>query len=156
MGAPLFQLSYQAGEAESLIGELQYREIFEQFLDRTIPRALGMTFFNLSLYAGNSKQYVIYVKDRDLVPIDLTGAVASMTWRETKNSPVVLVKDTTIPTNGVISIPTQGEIRFFIMPADTSTFTPRQYVFDVTVVTAGGGVYTVMEGVILLKQPVTT
>lgn len=145
----LFDIDFIAGEPEEMNGALIYREIFEIVLDR-FTRTKPMTFQNLFLYAGNDKEYIVYVKDRDLVPIDLTGASAVMTFRESKSNP-----DVSLEVDGVISIPTEGEVRFTLVPEDTATLSIRQYVFDVKITTATSKVFTVIDGVLTLKQGVS-
>lgn len=144
----LFVSDFDAGEPEYLFGELDYRQIFEVIIDHTFPRMQPMLFQPLSLYAGNSKEYICLVKDRDLVPIDLTGATGYMTFKKTKDDPILFQK------NGVPSVPTQGEIRFNLVQADTLSLPARQYAYDVTIVTASGKTYTVLTGLLTLKQPV--
>lgn len=147
--ATLFDISYESGDPEILVGTMIPREIFEIVLDR-FYRIPAMTFQNLFLYAGNSKEYVVYVKDVNLVPIDLTGGTALMTFRETKHSP-----DITLQLTGDIYMPTSGEIRFSIVPSDTLSLDIRQYVFDVQVTTSTGKIFTVFEGVLTLQQGVS-
>lgn len=152
--ALLFDKAFAAGQPEILLGELEYRQIFEIVID-VFSRDKSMTFYNLFLFAGNNKEYIVYVKDRDLIPIDLTGATGVMTWRKDKDSAIALQLTTANPSQGMIVVPTQGEVRFFLQPSDTILLTPRQYVFDVQLVTSTNKVYTVLEGVVTLKAPVT-
>ncbi len=146
----LFGIDYLAGEPEIFNGTLISREIFEISLDR-FARINPMIYQSLFLYSNNSKEYVIYVKDRNLVPIDLTGASAKMTFRATKSNPNIALELT-----GTIPVPTQGEVRFNVLPSDTETLEIRQYVFDVQITTAASKIYTVLEGVLTLKQSVST
>ena len=144
----LFVSDFDAGEPENLHAELNYRQIFEVVIDHTFSRTQPMLFQPLFLYAGNSKEYICLVQDRDLVPIDLTGATGVMTFKQTKDSPILF------QLTGVPSLPAQGEIRFNMLPANTVALAPRQYAFDITITTASNKKYTVLEGVLTLKQPV--
>jgi len=130
---------------EVLVGQLDYREFIYTYL------FLGnqpMTPYTIALYAGNYKEYIIRVRDKDQNDIDLTGASALMTFKTTKDGSVVLQKA------GTISMPTLGEVRFYLQNADTVNLESRQYVFDVRVTVPSGNHYTVLEGVFDLKQPV--
>lgn len=147
--ATLFDVNYAAGEPEFLNGTLIAREIFEIALDR-FYRIIPMTFQSLFLYSNNSKEYIVYVKDINLVPVDLTGVSAKMTLRETKIS-----VDISLQIDGTISVPTAGEVRFNIAPSDTINLDIRQYVFDVQITTATSKIFTVLDGVLTLKQGVS-
>ena len=152
---PIYDPSYQAGEDEVLIAELQYREIIYTVLDR-FQRANPMTTYSLIVYAGNDKEFLIYVKDRNLVPIDLTGATAVMTFKTTKSGSVLFQLSTANPAQGIIAVPTQGEVRFYLVPSNTSSLDIRQYHFDVTITTSSGKKYTVLDAIMNLKEPVNS
>jgi hypothetical protein len=141
--------------AEELTGELQYKEIFTGLTD-CYPGRPRVLFQNLYLYAKDSKTYVVYVKDRDLNPVDLTGAVATLTWRPTKGSSVVsLSKRTNVAGQGEIGAANKGEAFFYLVPSDTTTLeSDRQYVWDIQVTLSTGKRYTVLEGVTTLRKPV--
>jgi len=131
---------------ESMIGQLDYREYIYTFL---FMGNQPMTPYTLSLYAGNYKEYIVYVQDKDRHPVDLTGATAYMSFKIVKSDSTILLQKT-----GTISMPTQGEVRFYMQNTDTVNWEERQYVFDVKVITPSGNAYTVIDGVFDLKQPV--
>jgi hypothetical protein len=130
---------------EVLVGQLDYREFIKAYLEMGNK---PMTPYTLSLYAGNAREYIVNVQDKDMNPVDITGATAYMTLKITKDEPIALQK------TGTISMPTNGEIRFYFHNADTANLEFRQYVFDVKVLLLNGNAYTVVEGVFNLKQPV--
>ena len=115
-----------------------------------------MPFYSSDFYAGNNRTYRVYAKDKNLNTINLTGAVCYMTWRETKDDENTLQKSTAVPAQGAITDATHGEMEFYFISADTSSLDIRQYVFDVKVVTSSLKGYTILEGVINLKQPVNS
>lgn len=139
---------------DELVGELVWQEKFLAFID-AYPRRTRVVFQNLTLYAGNDKTYVIYVKDRDLNEVDVTGATGVFTMKEAKgDTSAVVTKSTANAGEGEIGAGNHGEIYFYLEPDDTKDLDIRQYVFDMKVILANGNVYTVLEGTINLTQPV--
>ena len=142
------------GEPEIIDGDLNYQDKFDGLIDRTGEKT-AMAFKNLSLYAGDNKTYVVYVKDRWLNPIDLEGAVGTLTVKQDKDDTSPLIqKHTNVSGEGDIGTHEDGEMYFYLIPSDTSSLSERQYVFDVKVV-VNSKTYTVAEGVINIKQPVS-
>ena len=113
-----------------------------------------MPFYTSDFYAGNNRTYRVYAKDKNLNTINITGATCVMTWREKKDDDNTLQKSTAVAAQGQITDATHGEMEFYFLPADTSELAIRQYVFDVKVVTSSSKEYTILEGVINLKQSV--
>lgn len=139
---------------QELVGELVYQEKFLASID-AYPRRTRVVFVNLTLYAGDDKTYVIYVKDRDLNEVDVTSATGVFTMKEAKDdTSAVVSKSTAVSGEGEIGAGNHGEIYFYLEPDDTKDLDIRQYVFDVRVTLANGKVYTVLEGTINLAQPV--
>jgi len=133
-----------------LISETQMCGIIN---DRPVRRS-AMPYEKIEIYADNNRTLRVYVKDEDLNVIDLTGATAVMTVRETKDDPVVFTKSTAVSGEGQIGAADEGEIFFYLVPSDTASLDIRQYVFDVEVTLSSGKKYTVLEGIINLLQPV--
>ena len=139
---------------EELVGELVYQEKFLASID-ALPRRTRVVFQNLTLYAGDNKTYVIYVKDRDLNEVDLTGATGVFTMKETKDDAVASVsKSTAVAGEGEIGAANHGEMYFYLVPDDTKDLDIRQYVFDFRVTLANSKTYVVLEGTINLLQSV--
>ena len=139
---------------DELVGELQYKECFNGQID-SYPGRARVLFQNLILYAGDDKTYVVYVKDRDLNPVSVAGAVAVLTWRKEKGSPIVLQKSTAIVGQGEIGAANKGEVFFYLVSTDTSSLeTECQYLWDVQVTLASGKHYTVLEGITTLRSSV--
>lgn len=117
-------------------------------------RRRAVPFETVELYAKNNRTFRVYVKDDNLDVINVTGATGILTVKKTKDSSAEFTKSTSIPAQGQIGSPDQGELFFYVLPADTVNLDIRQYVFDVKVTLSTGRVYTVLEGIINLQQPV--
>jgi hypothetical protein len=106
------------------------------------------------MYAKNNRTFRVYVKDADLNVVNVAGSTGIWTFKKTKADAALFTKSTAIPTQGAIGSPDQGELIFYIVPADTATLDIRQYVYDVRLTLPSGATYTVCEGVVNLLQPV--
>lgn len=147
-------ISPEDRNAEELIGELQYKECFVGQTD-SYPGRSRVLFQNLTLYAGDNKTYVVYVKDRDGNPVLVSGAVAVLTWRRAKGEALVFQKSTAVAGEGEIGAANKGEVFFYLVSADTSAIEKdRQYVWDIAVTLSSGKRYTVLEGVTTLRSTV--
>ena len=121
------------------------------------PKGKGsMPFETTFMYRGENKTVHVYVKDQNQNPIIVTGAVATLTIKDVKGTAatVLIQKVTNIPAQGNLGATDKGELYFYLLPADTLTLDIRQYVFDVKISLANGKQYTVLDGVINLKETV--
>ena len=143
------------GVPELIQAECEWYEQFDAPIDREKEKT-AMEYKNLALYAGSDKTYKVVVKDRNLNPINVYGGIGVMSWKKHKSDlpPMIVQKHTNIAGQGCLGDPTQGELIFYIVPTDTQALEARQYVFDVKLIQSTGKVYTVAEGVILLREPV--
>ena len=107
---------------------------------------------NFSMYRGNDRTVRVFAKTPDLDIVDLTGAVGIMTLRDRKGDTVLLTRATNVVEQGEIGAADEGEMLFYFAPADTASMEIRQYAFDVTVTLSGGKRYTILEGVMELKE----
>ena len=115
----------------------------------------AVPYEEIQLYAGSNRTLRVFVKTPDLNIVDLTGALGVMTVKTDKDAAVALIaKHTNVPAEGQIGAANQGEMFFYLVPADTSSLDIRQYVFDVRVTLSGGKTYTVLDGTIDLQKPV--
>ena len=115
----------------------------------------AVPYQSIDLFANNDRTFRVFVKTPDLNIVNLTGAQGILTVKTDKCSPTVIFqKSTMVGTQGAIGSPDQGEMFFYIVPADTATLDIRQYVFDVRTTLSPGKSYTVLEGVINLDKPV--
>ena len=121
----------------------------------TYPRRLIVQTECIEAYANRDRTYRVFVKTPDLNIVNLTGATGIFTVKMAKGSvtPSIL-KSTDVSGEGQIGSPDQGEMFFYLVPADTVNLDIRQYVFDIKVVLSDGKAYTVLEGVLNLQQPV--
>ena len=117
-------------------------------------RRRAVPYESIDLYAKNNRTFRVYVKDADLNIINVAGCTGIFTFKKTKHDAALFTKSTAIPAQGAIGSPDQGELLFYILPANTATLDIRQYVFDVRLILPSGATYTVLEGVINLQQPV--
>ena len=109
----------------------------------------------IQLYASDNRTLRVFVKTPNLDIVDLTGAVGVLSVRTEKGAvATVVVKHTNVPAEGQIGAANEGEMFFYLVPADTSALDIRQYVFDVRVTLLTGKVYTVLDGTIDLQKPV--
>jgi hypothetical protein len=139
-----------------LLGILVAETAMCGIINNDLMRRRAVPYVSFELYAGSNRRLRVYVKDGDLQIVDLTGATCIFTMRQTKDDPIVVQKTTAVPAEGMIGAADEGEVFFFLVPADTATLDICQYVFDVSVTKATGEVYkAVVEGVINLLQPVT-
>lgn len=135
-------------------GLLVWKEEFTGYTDN-YPRRTNMPYETFYMYAGDDRTMIVYVKDKDQNPIDLTDAVAVMTWKTSKDAAAAtLTKTTATAAQGAIGAADNGEIYFYLIPDDTNSLTIRQYVWSVKVTLTNGKVYTVLDGVVNLSQPV--
>lgn len=115
----------------------------------------AVPFEPMDLYAGSDRTFRVYIKTPDLNIVNLTGCQGLMTVKTDKAATVpTFTKSTLVGAQGAIGSPDQGEMFFYIVPADTQALDIRQYVYDVKLTLATGKKYTVLEGVINLQQPV--
>jgi len=115
----------------------------------------AVPYEEIQIYASNNRTLRVFVKTPDLNIVILTGAVGVLSVKTDKSAPTALItKRTNVPAEGQIGAADQGEMFFYLVPADTAALDIRQYVFDVRVTLLSGKVYTVLEGVIDLQKPV--
>ena len=142
------------GIPEIIEARLNHKDTFDAFIDRTREKT-NMEFRSFALYAGNDKTYEVYVKDRALNPINLQGSTCVLTMKREKEDVTPVVQKSTVdPTQAQLGNVHNGQVWFYILPADTVSLEPRQYPFDIRVTVQNGKTYTVAEGVIMIKEPV--
>ena len=117
------------------------------------PRRNAVPYETIELYTNNNRTFRVYVKTPELNIVSVAGAVGILTVKATKDSMLpAFTKSTAISGQGSIGSPDQGEMFFYIVPADTANIDVRQYVFDVKVTLSTGKLYTILEGIINLQQ----
>ena len=119
---------------DDLLGELIAQCRFTGIINNHPIRRRAVPYEAIEMYADNDRTFRVYVKDGELNIIDLTGATGVFTVKVTKESAsAVITKSTAVPAEGAIGAADEGEMFFYIVPADTAALDIRQYVFDVTV-----------------------
>jgi len=115
----------------------------------------AVPFEPMDIYANNDRTLRVYVKTPDMNIVNMTGAQGLLTVMTDKDATSAVITKTTLNgTQGAIGSPDQGEILFYLVPADTASLPIRQYVYDVRVTLLTGKKYTVLEGVINLLDSV--
>jgi len=137
-----------------LLGELVRENKFVGIVTN-FPRRRKVPFEVIDLFADDDRTIRVFVKDTDLNIVDLTGAICVFSVKETKeDTSFVFQKSSAVPAEGMIGAADEGEVFFFIVPADTVSLGIRQYVWDVRVELSNGKTYTVLTGTLNLLQPV--
>ena len=115
----------------------------------------AVPFEPMDLYAGSDRTLRVFIKTPDLNIVNVAGAVGLLSVKTDKSSSTaVITKSTDVSGQGAIGSPDQGEMFFYLVPADTVTKDIRQYVYDVRLTLSTGKTYTVLEGVINLEKSV--
>jgi len=151
------ELLYDASHLHpgDLLGILVKEQKFTGILNNYPVRRCAMPYESMNLPKGDNRTIRVYVKDEDLNIVDLAGATVVLTVKEKKpDASAVFSKSTAVASEGVIAAADEGEVQFYIVPADTSSLTAGQYVYDVEVITSASKRYTVLEGVINLRETV--
>lgn len=120
----------------------------------------------VDLYQGESKdldlEILQEVKDVNGVPmeepVDLTGATLYFSVRTKANSPDLLIdkQSSNILNIEILSPATAGRAVIHLVPADTRSLSPNDYVFDIWAVLSSGKRVPVVEiSEFIVKEPVT-
>lgn len=105
---------------------------------------------------GDNLNRVFIVKDQDGSVLDLSGwsAKLSVKLNETDSS-VLISKSSTDASEIDIHDPTNGKLRVYFVPADTSSLTPRTYVYDLQLTSVAGKVYTTHKSTFSVLYDIT-
>lgn len=140
---------------DDLTGILDFETQIYGIVNEYPTRRFSVRFESFDVYANSDRTLRVYVKTPELNIINLTGATGVFTIKASKSDTVATIqKSTAVSAQGQIGSPDQGEMFFYLVPADTATLAIRQYVYDVRVTLSTGKAYTVLEGTINLQQPV--
>jgi len=142
-------------EPFELIGELVYETKLTGLIDNFPTRRSAMPYEKIELMADNDRTLRLLIRDKNLDVIDITGGTGVFTVRTKKSGPIIMAKSTATAAEGTLGAADEGELFFYILPADTISLDTRQYVFDMQITLSSGKKYTVMEGLINLQNPVT-
>lgn len=94
---------------------------------------------------GNDKTFKIQVTDEDNSIIDLTGGslIFYVNDWQSKN---ILTKNSNTSSQITITNPTAGEAEIYMVPADTSSAIPGNYIFYINFTNSVGKLYTITTG----------
>lgn len=146
---------YQQLHPDDLLGTLIKYEEIEGIVNNKPLRRKTVPTYIIEMYLGSDRAFSCYIKDQDLNIINLTGAVGTFTLRQVKGGTLIFQKVTSNSAQGAIGSADQGQVLFYLLPADTSTLTAGQYVWDISIVVGGKTYLAVCEGVINLLKSVT-
>lgn len=138
----------------AIIGELVAVSCFRGLAVEQELGACEMPNVKLEVYQGNDRTVQVYVRDAACNIVDLTGASAVMTVKETPDGVTVIQKSTTVASEGMIGSADEGEVLFFLVPGDTDGLGARQFAWDVRVTLSNGKAYTVLLGTFDLLEAV--
>lgn len=100
---------------------------------------------SVSILRGTTKTLQVAVTEPDGSATNLTGAKLVLTVKSALYDDLPLIqKLTTVPAQAVITKPREGLVEFYFVPADTQGLVPRDYIFDVWLLTATGQRYAVV------------
>lgn len=112
---------------------------------------------SLTVIRGTSKVLRATLTKPDGSYFDITGGrlILSVKCSVYDDLPTIQ-KQTTVPAQGSITIPRQGIAEFYLEPADTQGLKPRDYIFDVWLITAAGDRFCVVPQSTFTVQPGVT
>ena len=112
------------------------------------------------LFRGDTYDAEITVYDEDDVVESIVGALIIWTLRKSiDNENITLQKKNIAAGGGADEIEDydlgNGKFRLHILPADTISLDPGEYIYDIQLTTSGGKVYTIITDRLFIKPDVT-
>jgi hypothetical protein len=109
--------------------------------------------YNINIQQGATFERVLTVTDNEGNPLDLTGYAARMQIRPEKDSATIYAELTT--ENNLITIDgLSGKISLTINAITTSQMT-REGVYDLEIISSGGKIYRLLQGIVRIDHEVT-
>jgi len=106
---------------------------------------------------GSTKTLELSVIDAVDAPVNLTGAIVTFTVKKSITDVTAqIVKSSTDVDEILITNPTGGVARIFLIPTDTSTKATGRYIFDIWVELSGGKKYQVIGPSTFTINPAVT
>ena len=108
----------------------------------------------IDIFSGDNRQLRFFAKDQDGNAVDLTGASALFTVKSLPTDTVPLwTNSTTVPAEGMLGTVTDGELFFFLVPAQTGLLVAGcQYFWDIGVTLSDGRFFTAITGCMNAKR----
>ena len=109
----------------------------------------------LEMYRGNSTEWDVTVT-QNFLPVDLAGASLWFTAKTSKDSPTEVFQKT-IGDGITVTDEPGGMIRIKMAPIDTSNLAAATISlhYDLEIETAGGDVYNLADGRLIVKPDIT-
>jgi len=99
----------------------------------------------VSITQGTSKTLCLTVKDKDGLPVDLTGSTIYLTVKKNEKEKHALIQKISSDVAQIeIPNPTDGTAKIYIVPEDTISLAATRYKFDVWVILSSGERYVVV------------
>jgi len=116
----------------------------------------------IKMFLRDDRTLSLSINNSDNTPVDLTGAKLYFTVKQKMTDPdsssIFQKKNTAAGGSDaeikVIDAP-GGSAEIYIIPSDTETTDPGNYMWDVQAVLANGKTYTVLRGRVTFKEDVT-
>jgi len=110
-----------------------------------------------TMVKGDHKTYRITVYEDDgTTPYDLTGSKLEYSVKEDGVDDTALIYKTSDIAGEIdITVPASGVALINLIPSDTSSLTPKEYVFDIQHTSAASKINTPIIGKLIIKQDVT-
>lgn len=123
-----------------------------------MPTSYLMPQSGLDLYRGSSRTMDLAVVDENGDPQDLTGSKLFFTVKLHETDELSLIQKTSDASDEIeIVSALEGLARVYIVPDDTKTLMPREYVFDVWIQLPSGSRHVVIPpSTFLVNAAVTT
>lgn len=116
----------------------------------------------IQMYLRDDRTLSLVVNDHNDVPVDLTGAKITFTVKSKMSDPddqSVFQKKNSAAGGSDSEIkvldPAGGSAEIYIVPVDTESVDPGNYMWDVQITLANGKTYTVLRGRVTFKEDVT-
>lgn len=111
----------------------------------------------IEIIAGSSKTLEVSVVDKDGVVVDLTGATAYFTVKQSvEDVDALIAKASTTPAQITITDAPNGKFRVFLSPSDTASMDVGQYICDMWVVLTTGKRYPIISPSVFEVKPRVT
>ena len=115
---------------------------------------MAATTYDLTIEQGATFSLVITYKDND-TPVSLVGYTARMQVRSTMESATVLIELTTGADARIVLGGAAGTITMTISATDTAALTAGRAVYDLELISGGGVVTRLIQGVCTISRNVT-
>lgn len=110
--------------------------------------------YRLTIDQGASFELSFLFADENNIPLNLTGYTARMQLRTSYTAPTPAIELTT-ENNRIVFTPLEGKMTLSLPASVTTTIAPRNYVYDVELISPTGFVTRAVEGDAIVTPEVT-